>query len=119
MSNITFKKNDKLFSDIRDLIIATKKELVVTVNAGLTIINWRIGKRIQEEILKGERANYGEEVIINLARQLEQDFGRGFSAKNLRHMLRFSEVFEQEEIVYALSRQLSWTYPAKKQVKYL
>ncbi len=110
MSNITSKLDDRLFSDIRDLIIATKKELAVTVNAGLTIIYWRIGKRIQEEVLKGERANYGEEVITNLARRLEQDFGRGFSTKNLRHMLRFSEIFKQEEIVYALSRQLSWTH---------
>ncbi len=110
MSNITSKLDDRLFSDIRDLIIATKKELGVTVNAGLTIIYWRIGKRIQEEVLKGERANYGEEVITNLARRLEQDFGRGFSTKNLRHMLRFSEIFKQEEIVYALSRQLSWTH---------
>jgi hypothetical protein len=38
------------------------------------------------------------------------EHGRGFSSKNLRHMLRFAEVFEVEEIVYALSRQLSWTH---------
>jgi hypothetical protein len=41
---------------------------------------------------------------------VEAEHGRGFGAKNLRHMLRFGEVFEAEEIVYALSRQLSWTH---------
>ncbi|WP_198422335.1 DUF1016 N-terminal domain-containing protein [Mycoavidus sp. B2-EB] len=41
---------------------------------------------------------------------MEVDHGRGFGAKNLHHMLRFGEVFEAEDIVYALSRQLSWTH---------
>jgi predicted nuclease of restriction endonuclease-like (RecB) superfamily len=45
-----------------------------------------------------------------LARQLKAEHGRGFGSQNLRHMLRFGEVFEAEEIVYALSRQLSWTH---------
>ncbi|MET0267615.1 MAG: hypothetical protein ABW202_18620 [Duganella sp.] len=39
--------------------------------------------------------------------QLESEHGRGFGAKNLRHMLRFGEIFASEEIVYALRRQLS------------
>ncbi|EGF32558.1 Putative cytoplasmic protein [Oxalobacteraceae bacterium IMCC9480] len=41
---------------------------------------------------------------------LEAEHGRGFGTKNLRHMLRFGEVFGSEDIVYALSRQLSWTH---------
>jgi predicted nuclease of restriction endonuclease-like (RecB) superfamily len=38
------------------------------------------------------------------------EFGRGFSEKNLRHMVRFAEVFPDEQIVSALRRQLSWTH---------
>jgi len=38
------------------------------------------------------------------------EFGRGFSEKSLRHMIRFSEVFPEEAIVSALRRQLSWTH---------
>lgn len=56
------------------------------------------------------RTGYGEQIVVSLARQLEADHGRGFGAKNLRHMMRFGEVFEAEEIVYSLSRQLSWTH---------
>jgi len=41
---------------------------------------------------------------------LELEFGRGFSEKSLRHMIRFSEVFPEEAIVSALRRQLSWTH---------
>lgn len=84
--------------------------LAATVNSALSLLYWRIGQRIRTEVLKGERAGYGEQIVSTLARQLEAEHGRGFSSKNLRHMLRFAEVFEAGEIVYALSRQLSWTH---------
>ena len=99
-----------LVSDIRHLIIEAKAGLTVTVNSALTLLYWRVGARIGLEVLQGGRAGYGDEVVISLARQLEADYGRGFSVKNLRHMLRFAEVFANEQIVYALSRQLSWTH---------
>ncbi|MGH8351937.1 MAG: PDDEXK nuclease domain-containing protein [Pseudomonas sp.] len=100
----------ELVSDIRRLIDESRAGLAATVNAALTLLYWRIGQRICSEVLRGERAEYGERIVAALARQLEAEHGRGFSAKNLRHMLRFAEVFPAEEIVYALSRQLSWTH---------
>ena len=68
------------------------------------MLYWRIGWRIRTEVLQGERAGYGEQIVASLARQLEADQWRGFGAKNMR---RFGEVFEAEEIAYALSRQLA------------
>ena len=47
---------------------------------------------------------------MKVAGKLTLEFGRGFSEKNLRHMIRFSEAFPDREIVYALSRQLGWTH---------
>jgi len=38
------------------------------------------------------------------------EFGRGFSEKSLRHMIRFAETFPDFRIVSALLRQLSWTH---------
>lgn len=63
-----------------------------------------------EEILKGERAGYGEQIVSTVLRQLEAEYGRGFSEKSLRHMLSFSGAFPDERIVSALSRQLSWSH---------
>lgn len=100
----------ELVSDIHSLINAAKAGLAATVNSALTMLYWRIGTRIHTEVLQGERAAYGEQVITLLAGQLEAEHGRGFSVKNLRHMLRFSETFTSEDFVYALSRQLSWTH---------
>lgn len=99
-----------LLEDLRRMIEETRQGVATTVNAGLTLLYWRVGIRINEEILKGGRAEYGMEIVVSLARQLEVEYGRGFSDKSLRHMLRFVEAFPDERIVSALMRQLSWTH---------
>jgi len=100
----------QLLGDIRQLIEASRADLAIAVNSALTLLYWNIGHRIRTEVLQGERAAYGEQIVSALARQLEADYGRGFSAKNLRHMLRFAEIFPEADIVSAVRRQLSWTH---------
>lgn len=99
-----------LLKDLRKLINETRQGVAAGVNAALTMLHWRIGRRINEEILKGERAGYGDVIVSTLAGKLETEYGRGFSEKSIRHMVRFAEVFPNEEIVSALMRQLSWTH---------
>ena len=99
-----------LLEDLRQMIEETRQGVATTVNTALTMLYWRVGKRINEEILKGARAEYGEQIVSTLSRQLEAEYGRGFSEKSLRHMLRFAEAFPDERIVSALMRQLSWTH---------
>jgi predicted nuclease of restriction endonuclease-like (RecB) superfamily len=101
----------QLLGDIRQLIEQGRRQLAVAVNSALTLLYWHIGERIQREVLQGGRAAYGGQIVSALARQLESDYGRGFSAKNLRHMLRFAEAFPVAEIVSTLSRQLAWSHP--------
>jgi predicted nuclease of restriction endonuclease-like (RecB) superfamily len=60
--------------------------------------------------LKQKRADYGEKIVAATGRQLEREFGRGFSEKSLRHMIRFAQAFPDEQIVSALRRQLTWTH---------
>lgn len=100
----------QLLGDIRSLIEQGRQQLASTVNSALTQLYWQIGQRIHAEVLKGERAAYGEQIVSALARQLEAEYGRGFSSKNLRHMLRFAEAFPDQSIVSAVQRQLSWTH---------
>ena len=102
--------NPQLLGDIRQLIELGRQQLASTVNSALTQLYWQIGQRIQYEVLQGERAAYGEQIVAALSKQLESDYGRGFSAKNLRHMLRFAESFPSADIVSAVQRQLSWTH---------
>ena len=99
-----------LFIEIKQLIQSAKQRAAVAVNAELTLLYWQVGKRIFNEVLKGERAEYGKQVIENLASDLTSVFGKGWSNKQLHHCLRFAETFPDDEIVSTLWRQLSWSH---------
>jgi predicted nuclease of restriction endonuclease-like (RecB) superfamily len=99
-----------ILRDLRGLIAEARQDVARQVNSTLVLLHWRIGKRILKDILKEKRADYGEKIVSALGRQLEMEFGRGFSEKSLRHMMRFAEVFPDESIVSSLMRQLSWTH---------
>jgi hypothetical protein len=99
-----------LFVDVRQMIEEARSTVAAAVNAGLTLLYWRVGRRVGQEILKGERAEYGAEIVSALGKQLTADYGRGFAEKNLRRMVRFAEVFPEDRIVVTLSRQLSWSH---------
>jgi predicted nuclease of restriction endonuclease-like (RecB) superfamily len=99
-----------LLEDLRRMIEETRQDVAATVNAALTLLYWRIGKRINEEILKGGRAEYGEQIVSTLSRHLMAEYGNGFSSKNIHHMIRFVEAFPDIQIVSTLSRHLSWSH---------
>ncbi|MBX3626351.1 MAG: DUF1016 family protein [Rhizobacter sp.] len=110
MSGKSVEPTPQLLGDIRQLIEQSRQQLASTVNSALTLLYWHIGQRIRTEVLQGQRGGYGERIVSALARQLEAEYGRGFSEKNLRHMLRFAEAFPDEPTVSAARRQLSWTH---------
>ena len=99
-----------LVADMRSMIAQTRDGVARTVNTGMTLLYWRIGKRIHHEILGEKRAEYGKEIVSTLSRQLVEEFGNGFSEKNLRRMVQFAEVFPDSEIVVSVIRQLNWAY---------
>lgn len=99
-----------LFAEIRTLVADAKQQTAAAVNATLTQLYWQIGQRINQEVLGGERAAYGKQIVATLARQLNAEFGRGFSEKQLRRMMQFAEAFPEAEIVATLWRQLSWSH---------
>ena len=110
MKKIINKNNSELLQDLRTLIEESRSTVATAVNATLTMLYWQIGKRINEEILKGERAEYGKQIVHALSAQLQNEYGSGFSKRNLFNMIRFAEVFTNKQIVSSLRRQLSWTH---------
>ena len=105
-----FIENKSLLEDLKNLITSTKEQVAVSVNSSLTLMYWQIGYKINEDILKNSRAEYGKEIIATVSQQLVEEFGSGFSSKNIRHMMRFNEIFNDIKIVSTLSRQLSWSH---------
>ena len=100
----------EFIDDLRQMIDEARRFVAATVNTGLTMLYWRVGKRINDEILQGDRAEYGKQILATVSQELSLQYGNGFSEKNLRHMLRFTDAFSDDQIVYALSRKLSWTH---------
>lgn len=99
-----------LFSDIKVLIEESKNQVAQTVSSTLTLLYWKIGKRINADILKYKRSQYGEQIVASVTRQLQTSYGKGFEEKNTRRMMQFASVFSNERIVASLMRQLSWTH---------
>jgi hypothetical protein len=99
-----------LIADIRLLVADARSHVAATANATLTLLYWRIGRRIRADVLAGDRSPYGEQIVVTLARQLEAEYGNSFGEKNLRRMIQFAQVFPDEKIVVSLIRELSWTH---------
>jgi hypothetical protein len=80
-----------LAADLRSLIDTTRLQVARTVNAELVMRYWEIGSRIRRDILGDARAEYGNQIVSTLSRQLTAEYGAGFSRQNLFHMIRFVE----------------------------
>ena len=57
-----------LVADVASLIHSAKQRAAVAVNSELTLLYWHVGQRINQAILGGERADYGKQVVSNLAK---------------------------------------------------
>lgn len=99
-----------LADDLRSLIYEARSRVAQTVNAGLVLLYWEIGRRIRTEILKATRGSYGDEILSTLSKELSAEFGPGYSVPNLSRMLRFAENFPQLQIVSTLSTKLGWSH---------
>ena len=106
----SIKTDEVLFDEIRNLIEQTRSRVASTVNSALVLMNWHIGKRINDEILQNKRAEYGKEIVASLSHQLTAEYGKGFTRTNLIRMRVFAEFFPDLEISASLSHQLSWSH---------
>ncbi len=100
----------ELITDLRELIDSVRHRVASTVNQELALLYWRVGQRIQTEVLGEERAGYGQEIVSTVSRQLTQQYGRGFSRPNVHRMIGFATAFPDEEKVTTLSAQLGWSH---------
>jgi len=108
-------KNDssvmELISDLRQIIDEARSHVAATANYELTMMYWHIGERINRDILGNERATYGEQIVTQVATQLQAIYGsRGFEVRNIRRMIQFASLFPEEKIVSQIATKLSWSH---------
>ena len=99
-----------LFEEISAIIEKGRREISLQANHGAVLIFWQVGNRINKEILDNKRADYGKQIVSNLAEQLKSKYGRSFELRNLRRMMQFAEQFSDFEIVSPSATQLSWSH---------
>ena len=100
----------ELIDSIIKLIDDARKRVAYTVNYELTMLYWKIGKRINEDVLKNKRADYGKGLVNELSKKLTERYGKGFSKRNIHNFIKFSELYPDEKIVQTLSAQLNWSH---------
>lgn len=111
MEQMIHSSENKIISDIRNLIEQSRHQVAAAVNAGMTLMYWHIGERINREILGGERAVYGKQVVATVSQQLTEEYGGSqFSVKNLNRMRLFAERFPDLSIWTPLVSKLSWSH---------
>ncbi|MDR1993617.1 MAG: DUF1016 N-terminal domain-containing protein [Nitrososphaerota archaeon] len=96
-----------LFEEISSLIEQTRRTVFQYASNTTITLFWNIGQRINHEILRNKRADYGKQIVSQLATQLTAKYGRSFEMRNLRRMMQFSEQFPDFEIVSQVATQLS------------
>ncbi len=102
-------------SGIVELLNAARHAAARNINALMTASYWEIGRRIVEAEQRGKRrAGYGEHLIQRLSLDLTQQFGRGFSARNLEQMRQFYLTRAIPQTVSAESPKQFTTAVAKK-----
>ncbi len=86
--------SNRLANRISELLIAARTKVLQTVNITMVMTYFEIGRMIVEEEQKGkERADYGKRIITLLSERLTNEFGKGFSQRNLEQIRQFYSVY--------------------------
>jgi hypothetical protein len=82
------KNIPQLYGDVCQIIEGTRSRIATTINAEVCLLHWNIGKRIKEDVLYNQRAEYGKEIVKNLSVLLTEKYGKGWSDRKLLHCIR-------------------------------
>lgn len=99
-----------LYTDVCSIIDDARHRVATYVNSEACLMNWHVGKRIKEDVLYNQRAEYGKQILKRLSEQLIDRYGSGWGFQKLQHCVRAAYTFSEDEIMYATRTQLSWTH---------
>lgn len=98
----------QLISKIGDKYQSAKSKIVSAVNTEMLFAYWEIGKDIVEFEQGGSfKAEYGKQLLLNLAKDLTNKHGKGFSRSNLQYMRL---LYQYYPICQTLSGKLTWSH---------
>lgn len=107
MDNKMEKQSQETYSQIRNTLISAQTKVATVVNSAMVQAYWEIGEQIYLASGENDRAEYGKGLIKYLSDELTKEFGKGFTAANLRNMRQFYMTFPKR---YTLCSELSWSH---------
>ena len=97
-----------IYSEIKETLLQSRNQAYSAVNFAMVQAYWQIGSIIVEHEQNGSlRADYGKNMLQEISVKLQQEFGSGFSVRNLQQMKKFYALFPNTN---ALRSQLTWTH---------
>lgn len=108
--NTEIQEDKKLLNTIVGLIDSARTKVATVVNQELTLLYWNIGKKINEDILNNERADYGKKIIPELSNSLTTIYGKGFNKRNIQNFVKLNFIFQDQNILHTLCAKLSWSH---------
>ena len=91
--------SQSLIQDLRQIIEQARGHVAATANYELTMMYWHIGERINREVLNNQRAEYGKQIVAQVAQQLQVTYGeKGFEKSSITRMMKFAKLFPNEQI---------------------
>ena len=111
ITNVSQGTAQSLIRDLRQIIEQARGHVAATANYELTMMYWHIGERINREVLGNQRAEYGKQIVAQVAQQLQEVYGKkGFEERTIRRMMQFAQMFPDIQIVSPLVSKLSWSH---------
>lgn len=104
------KNYSEIYNKISILIENAKREVYKVANNQTVSLFWHIGQELKENILKGQKAEYGKEVVSKISSELSFEYGKTYDRTALFRMIQFYEEFPDFEKVATLSQQLTWSH---------
>lgn len=101
------KQSEQTYNSIRNYVINAQSHIYKEVNNAMTIAYWNIGKTIYEVCGENDRAAYGKQILQYISERMTDEFGKGFTVRNLQYMKKFYLTFP---IANTLCSQLSWSH---------
>lgn len=91
------------YDNIVKLIEAAKRKVFETANFQTVYLFWHIGQELKDNILNGQKAEYGKSIVKNLSKELEFRYGRSYEKSSIFRMIQFYEEFPDFEKVATCS----------------
>lgn len=108
MEKVINTKEERIFLDsLKDIVKSARKYAYSSICFAQVQSNWLLGKRIVEQIQKGnDKAEYGKHILKIASESLTEEFGKGYSETNLKSFRKFYLIFKDYSIGQTVSAQL-------------